>query len=90
MLQRESVDRSLVATFNRAESSNVAEVRKACCEHFSVTSGTCDRFGVVFSRTYNFTSIAVERQLRRQESDRILFLPDYDPPAHVERLPAWQ
>jgi hypothetical protein len=27
MLQRESVDRSLVATFNRAESSNVAEVR---------------------------------------------------------------
>jgi hypothetical protein len=44
---------------------------------------------VVFGKTYNFISIAVERRLRRQESERILFLPDYDPPAHVERLPPW-
>lgn len=31
-----------------------------------------------------------ERQLRSQESQRILFRPDYDRPMPVERLPAWQ
>lgn len=53
-----------------------------------MTSGTCDRCGVTFSQTYNFTSVAVERRLRRQEFERILFLVDYDPPAHLTRLPA--
>lgn len=62
-------------------------ISKACCEHFSVTNGTCDRCGVVFGKTYNFISIAVERRLHRQEFERILFLPDYDPPARVKTLP---
>jgi hypothetical protein len=62
---------------------------KACCNHFSVTNGTCDRCGAIFGKTYNFISIAVERRLRRQEFERILYLADYAPGACRE-APAWQ